>query len=42
MRTLLLVVFFTASLRAAEKVQDRFPGEDWMQYDDVADAGFSP
>ena len=25
-----------------ESVQDRFPGEDWMQYADVADAGFSP
>ena len=33
------------STRAAERVErvaDRFPGENWMQYADVADAGFSP
>lgn len=25
-----------------ESAEDQFPGEDWMQYADVADAGFSP
>ena len=25
-----------------ERMQNRFPGEDWMQYADVAEAGFSP
>ena len=32
----------TRDAERVERVADRFPGENWMQYADVADAGFSP
>ena len=32
----------TQAAERLERMQNRFPGEDWMQYADVAEAGFSP